>query len=313
MIELQAVSKSFGATLAVDCVSLRIDEGAFCVLVGPSGCGKSTLLRMINGMIAPDAGVIEVRGKNIKDVDPIALRRGVGYVIQSVGLFPHWTVEANIATVPRLLGWGTEKTAKRVGSVAAAMRIDRSLLQRYPSQLSGGQQQRIGVARALAADPDIILMDEPFAALDPVSRGDLQDEVRRLHKEAKKTFVFVTHDMNEALRLASMMIVMEKGRVIAAGAPNDILLRPKDDFVSGFLGREQLSLRLLDLASVGERARPGCGAGAAIAINAAATLRQALSLMLEYRCAQLRVENDAGEVIGAIGVADIVGGGDGAD
>lgn len=310
IVELQATSKSFGATPAVENLFLPIEAGAFCVLVGPSGCGKSTVLRMINAMIAPDQGVIKVRGKNISDLDSIELRRSIGYVIQSVGLFPHWTVAANIATVPRLLGWDKQKIAERVENIAAALQIERGLLQRYPRQLSGGQQQRIGVARALAADPDIILMDEPFAALDPVSRGALQDELRRLHGESKKTIVFVTHDMNEALRLATKIVVMNKGRVVQAGPPADILLRPKDEFVHGFLGREDLPFRLLDLATVGEKARPIAGpansADAPVAIKDTATLRQALTLMLEHHCDRLAIEGENGRWLGEIAFADII-------
>jgi osmoprotectant transport system ATP-binding protein len=312
VIELQAVSKSFGATPAVDSVSLRVEAGAFCVLIGPSGCGKSTVLRMINAMIAPDVGAIEVRGKNIAELDAIELRRGIGYVIQSVGLFPHWTVEANIATVPQLLGWDRQKIAERVAIIASATRIDEGLLQRYPRQLSGGQQQRVGVARALAADPDIILMDEPFAALDPVSRSDLQSELRRLHRESGKTIVFVTHDMDEALRLATMMVVMNNGRVVAAGAPADVLLRADDDFVRGFLGREELPLRLLDLSTVGEKARPSASppnsADAMMAIKETATLRQALALMLAHHSDRLAIEAESGGLLGEICLADIIAG-----
>jgi osmoprotectant transport system ATP-binding protein len=314
MIELRGVSRSFGVTHAVKDVSLSIGEGAFCVLVGPSGCGKSTVLRMINAMIAPDAGVIEIRGKDIASLDPIPLRRSIGYVIQSVGLFPHWTVATNIAAVPRLLGWDKSKIAERVEAIAGSMQIDRNLLPRYPRELSGGQQQRIGVARALAADPDIIWMDEPFAALDPVSRANLQVEMRRLHAESGKTFVFVTHDMNEALRLATQIVVMNKGRVVQKGDPAAILLRPKDDFVRGFLGREDLPFRLLDLSIVGEKARPSVSAGvaaaAAIAIKETATLRQALTLMLDHHCSRLVVVNQSGETTGEIDIADIVASGD---
>jgi osmoprotectant transport system ATP-binding protein len=312
MIELQDVRKSFGATHAVAGVSLRIEAGGFCVLVGPSGCGKSTVLRMINAMIAPDAGAVEVRGRDVARIDQIELRRSIGYVIQSVGLFPHWTVAANIAAVPNLLEWDKAKVAGRVEEMAAALHIDRSLLPRYPRQLSGGQQQRVGVARALAADPDIILMDEPFAALDPVSRLNLQNEVRRLHGESGKTIVFVTHDVNEALRLATQIVVMKKGRVIQTGHPADILLRPVEDFVRGFLGREDLPLRLLDLATVGARARPLSNASAGAGrIMDAATLRRALTLMLERHCVRLAVENERGETTGEIDIADIVEGPDG--
>jgi osmoprotectant transport system ATP-binding protein len=329
MIELKAASKSFNGTPAVDGVSLRIEAGALCVLVGPSGCGKSTTLRMINAMIAPDAGAVEIGGRNVASLDPTALRRSIGYVIQSVGLFPHWTVAANIGAVPQLLGWDKNKIARRTEEVADALQIDSSLLPRYPRELSGGQQQRVGVARALAADPGVILMDEPFAALDPVSRAALQNELRRLHAASGKTIVFVTHDMNEALRLASQIVVMNAGRIVQAGAPAAILLRSEDDFVRGFLGREDLPLRLLDLATVGGKARPLSGAGGdarplagtpggvarplaatpggdAARIAATATLRQALALMLENRSTRLLVENESAEVTGEIDINDIV-------
>jgi osmoprotectant transport system ATP-binding protein len=313
MIELKGASKSFNGTPAVDGVCLRIEAGALCVLVGPSGCGKSTTLRMINAMIAPDAGAVEIGGRNVASFDATALRRSIGYVIQSVGLFPHWTVAANIAAVPRLLGWDKRKIAARVEEIADALQIDRSLLPRFPRELSGGQQQRVGVARALAADPGIILMDEPFAALDPLSRAALQNELRRLHAASGRTIVFVTHDMNEALRLASQIVVMNAGRIVQAGDPAAILLHPQGDFVRGFLGGEDLPLKLLDLATVGEKAHPFAGAGAGGArIAATATLRQALALMLERRCARLLVENERGEATGEIDINDIVVGHDSA-
>ena len=310
MIALRGVSKAFGATPAVNNVSLAIEAGAFCVLVGPSGCGKSTVLRMINAMIAPDAGVVDVGGRDVARLDPIALRRSIGYVIQSVGLFPHWTVAQNIAATLGLLRWDNGRIAARVNAVAAALEIDRALLPRYPRQLSGGQQQRVGVARALAADPDIILMDEPFAALDPVSRVALQGEVRRLHAGSGKTIVFVTHDMNEALRLATRIVVMDKGRVVQAGEPAAILLRPEDEFVRGFLGREDLPLRLLDLATVATKMRPVAAALGSVAIPDSATLRQALNLMLENHCTHLLAANEKGEITGEIGIADIITGPD---
>ncbi|MGH6819283.1 MAG: ATP-binding cassette domain-containing protein, partial [Methylocella sp.] len=197
MIELCNVSKNFAATPAVVDFSLKFESGAFFVLIGPSGCGKSTVLRMINAMIFPDKGQVEVRGQDIRETEPEKLRRGIGYVIQSAGLFPHWTAADNILAVPRLLKWSPSKCAARLDALVAMVRIDPALLKRYPRQLSGGQQQRIGVARALAADPDIILMDEPFAALDPVSRLALQHEISGIHARSGKTIVFVTHDMDE--------------------------------------------------------------------------------------------------------------------
>ncbi len=305
MIEWRGASKFFGATAAVEALSLRVAEGAFCVLIGPSGCGKSTALRMVNAMIRPDRGAVIIRGADIGVLDPIALRRSIGYVIQSVGLFPHWTVASNIAAVPRLIGWNKARIAERIEAVAAALQIDRSLLSRHPRELSGGQQQRVGVARALAADPDIMLMDEPFAALDPLSRANLQEEMRRLHRESGKTFVFVTHDMNEALRLATEIVVMNKGAIVQTGAPADILLRPKDDFVRGFLGRDDLPLRLLDLEAVAAHARPLTKAGAPV-IGVSASLKDALQMMLDHHCERLLVESDGGDAIGEISVADIL-------
>ncbi|ACK51076.1 ABC transporter related [Methylocella silvestris BL2] len=309
MIELDGVAKFFGPMAAVETVSLEVAAGDFCVLLGPSGCGKSTVLRMINAMIAPDRGRIAIRGVDIATLDPIALRRGVGYCIQSVGLFPHWTVEHNIAAVPRLLGWGSAKIAARMAEVVAAMQIDEALLPRYPRELSGGQQQRIGVARALAADPDIILMDEPFAALDPISRAALQDEMRRLHEASGKTFLFVTHDINEALRLATRIVVMNKGRVAQAGTPADILMRPVDEFVRGFLGRDELPLRLLDLVEIRDRIRPLSHRPSTTAIGGNATLRAALNMMLDHHVSRLAVADETGEIIGEISLADIVAGG----
>ncbi|WP_036260776.1 ABC transporter ATP-binding protein [Methylocapsa aurea] len=320
MIELREVSKSFGGALAVDNLSLRIEGGAFFVLIGPSGCGKSTVLRMINAMISCDRGKIEIGGQDIAKLDPVTLRRGIGYVIQSGGLFPHWTIKDNIAAVPRLLGWSDARCAERLDEIVAMLRIDPALLPRYPRQLSGGQQQRIGVARALAADPDVILMDEPFAALDPVSRADLQEELRRLHAQSCKTIVFVTHDMDEALRLATHMAVMNKGALVQTGAPAEIMLRPADQFVRAFLGGDNLPLRLLEFTPVQDRLRSGSklgrifgqgvGAGAGETIAASASLKAALTLMLARGCDHLDVEDESGARLGEIHAADIIAGDD---
>jgi osmoprotectant transport system ATP-binding protein len=308
MIELHSVSKHFDGAAAVEDFSLRIEAGALFVLIGPSGSGKSTVLRMINAMIEADQGRIELRGQDIRSLDPVLLRRGVGYVIQSVGLFPHWTIRENIAAVPRLLGWSEAKVSARIDEIVALLQIEPSLLQRYPRQLSGGQQQRIGVARALAADPDIILMDEPFAALDPLSRASLQEELRRLHARSGKTIVFVTHDMDEALRLATNMAVMNRGRLVQSGAREEILLHPANDFVRDFFGREAMQLRLLDIVPVRARMKRRW-VGAAETIAAGASLKDALNLMLARRCARLRVEDEGGARLGEIDIADIVAGG----
>jgi osmoprotectant transport system ATP-binding protein len=305
VIELRDVSKTFGAAPAVSDLSLKIERGAFFVLAGPSGCGKSTVLRMINAMIAPDKGEIFVRGENVQANDPEKLRRGIGYVIQSAGLFPHWTAADNILAVPRLLKWSPSQCAARLDTLVALLKIDTALLNRYPRQLSGGQQQRIGIARALAADPDIVLMDEPFAALDPVSRVALQDELRGIHARAGKTIVFVTHDMDEALRLATGMAVMSNGHLIQAGTPASILLAPVDDFVRDFLGGEDLPLRLLDLVPVEKLMKRG-KKGAALAIAKEASLKNALNLMLAHRLSSLSVEDESGAKLGEIHLSDIV-------
>jgi osmoprotectant transport system ATP-binding protein len=305
VIELRNVTKNFGPVPAVFDFSLKIESGAFFVLVGPSGCGKSTVLRMINAMIVPDKGEIEVHGQDIRAMEPEKLRRGIGYVIQSAGLFPHWTAADNILAVPRLLKWSPAKCAARLDALVAMLRIDPALLNRYPRQLSGGQQQRIGVARALAADPDIVLMDEPFAALDPVSRAALQDEIRGIHTRSGKTIVFVTHDMDEALRLATGMAVMNNGHLIQVGAPASILLAPADDFVRDFLGGEDLQLRLLDLVPVEKLMKQG-KTGATLTIAKEATLKNALNLMLAHRRSSLCVEDESGAKLGEIHLSDIV-------
>lgn len=306
MIVLRDVSKSFEATHAVAGVSLSINRGEFCVLIGPSGCGKSTVLRMINAMIVPDAGTIEVDGRDIRDVPPVELRRGIGYVIQSVGLFPHWTIADNILAVPRLMKWPKARAQKRLEEIVALLDIDTKLLARYPRHLSGGQQQRVGVARALAADPDIVLMDEPFAALDPLSRSTLQGELRRIHAQSAKAIVFVTHDMDEALRLATRIAVMRDGHVVQTGTPAELMLAPADDFVRDFLGGANFSQRVLDVITVASRMRKDAVA-AAPGIAAHASLKEALTLMLSEKCDELRVEDGDGNAVGALSFGDIVG------
>jgi osmoprotectant transport system ATP-binding protein len=311
MIELAGVSKYFGGSKVVDELTLTVEQGAFYVLVGPSGCGKSTTLRLINALIAPDAGVIRIRGTDIATLDPQFLRRSIGYVIQSVGLFPHWTIGDNIATVPRLLGWPKSRIAARVEELVALMQLDPALVARYPHQLSGGQQQRIGVARALAADPDIVLMDEPFGALDPVMRNVLQKELRQIHRQSKKTIVFVTHDMDEALRLGSKIAVMNEGRIVQSGRPIDVLSAPADSFVQNFVGGPDGPLRLLEAVNVGLRMRAGETASGR-PIGSSATLKEALALMLASRRSIVPVSDNEGREIGALHFEDILCAGDAA-
>jgi osmoprotectant transport system ATP-binding protein len=306
VIEVDGISKNFGSLRAIDDLSLTLPEGAFCTLVGPSGCGKSTLLRMINAMIVPDCGRISLRGTDISTLKPDQLRRGIGYVIQSVGLFPHWTIADNILTVPRLLRWPKERCHQRLNEIVALTAVDPAWLARRPHQLSGGQQQRVGVARALAADPEIILMDEPFAALDPPSRANLQDAMRHIHAQSRKTIVFVTHDIDEALKLADVMVLLNKGRLAQMGTPREILEKPQNEFVRGFIGGAAPRLRLLDLEPVRARMRPQLIESAPL-VAGDASLKDALNLMLALQCQALSVQDKAGVPIGTLHIADLIG------
>jgi osmoprotectant transport system ATP-binding protein len=241
MIEFEDVTKRYpDGTVAVDTLSLRIPSGQITVFVGPSGCGKTTSLRMINRTIERTAGTISIDGEDITGKDPVTLRRGIGYVIQHAGLFPHKTVVDNIATVPKLLGWDKRKTRATAMELLERVGLDVKLAERYPAQLSGGQQQRVGVARALAADPAIMLMDEPFSAVDPIVRHQLQEELLRLQRDIGKTIVFVTHDIDEAIKLGDNVAVLRVGGKLAQFAPpSELLANPVDDFVRGFVGQDR--------------------------------------------------------------------------
>lgn len=246
MITFDGVTKRYpDGTVAVDGLDLEIQAGRITVLVGPSGCGKTTTLRMINRMVDATDGTVAVDGKDVRDVDPPALRRGIGYVIQQAGLFPHRTIVDNIATVPYLLGWDKKKARAEAHALMARVGLDPGLAKRFPAQLSGGQQQRVGVARALAADPPIMLMDEPFSAVDPIVRAGLQDEFLRLQDEVEKTIVFVTHDIDEAVKLGHRIAVFQVGgRLAQYTTPDELLSAPADDFVSDFLGGDRGIRRL---------------------------------------------------------------------
>jgi osmoprotectant transport system ATP-binding protein len=240
-IEFRAVSKRFAdGTLAVDDFSLTIPAHKTTVLVGSSGCGKTTLLRMINRLVEPTGGVITIDDDPIADRDPVKLRRGIGYVLQNAGLLPHFSVVDNIATVPVLNGVRRDQARARALELMDVVGLDRTLAKRYPSQLSGGQQQRVGVARALAVDPNILLMDEPFGAVDPIVRKELQTETIRLQRELDKTIVFVTHDIDEAFLLGDQVVILQKGAHIAqVGSPSEIIENPADDFVAEFIGADR--------------------------------------------------------------------------
>jgi osmoprotectant transport system ATP-binding protein len=306
MIEIERVSKIYGGRAVVDDLSLTVADGAFCVLLGPSGCGKSTTLRMINRLIAVDAGTIRLDGEDVARLPEAALRRRIGYAIQSTGLFPHWRVEDNIATVPRLLGWPRARIGDRVTELLQLFRLDPQTYRRkYPHELSGGEQQGVGVARALAADPALLLMDEPFAAVDPITRDALQGELARIHTSTGKTIVFVTHDIDEALRLATDIAILDRGRLAQYAAPLHLLENPASDFVRDFVGTQGIGLKLLSVRKVGERMRPGETAdGDPIAADA--SLRDALSLMTARGVSVVPVVDETGRVIGTIGLADLV-------
>jgi len=237
-IEYQKVSKVFkdASYPAVDNVSLSIYEGEFITILGSSGSGKTTLLRMTNRLLDPDSGDIILFGENIRDVNPVLVRRRIGYAIQQVGLFPHMTIEQNIATVPKLLKWDKARINSTVRDLATLVGLDADeFLPRYPAQLSGGQQQRVGLARALAADPKIMLLDEPFGAIDAINRLYLQDELKRIHGSLTKTFLFVTHDIGEALKLGTRVVVMNEGRVCQFDTPENIVRNPADGFVKSLI------------------------------------------------------------------------------
>ncbi len=242
IIRFEGVSKSFGAQAVLRDFSLDVAPGAFLTIIGRSGCGKTTALRLVNGLLTPDAGRVLVQGEDVAGTDPVALRRRIGYAIQSVGLFPHMTVEKNIAYVPSISGLEGWKGAQRQEKAAALLRqvgLEPELAKRYPRALSGGQRQRVGIARALAAGPDILLMDEPFGAVDEITRGQLQDEILRIHRESGITILFVTHDISEALKLGTHTLVMDAGQVLQYAPPSQILAQPASPFVEQLVCRSR--------------------------------------------------------------------------
>ncbi len=257
MIELINVTKIYAGQKepAVKELTLTVEDGESCVLVGPSGCGKSTTLRMINRLIEPTSGSIMIDGRDIRETDPDELRMGIGYVIQQIGLLPHRTVADNIAIVPRLYGWPKEKIKARTDELLEIVGLDPEITRhKYPAQLSGGQMQRVGVARAMAVDPPIMLMDEPFGAVDPIARNYLQDEFLRLQSIMQKTICFVTHDINEAIKMGDRIAIFNKGELVQHGSPQEILSRPVNEFVSDFIGYDRV-VKKLSLCRVGTISR----------------------------------------------------------
>lgn len=310
MIEVSGLSKQFGEQLAVNDVAFTVESGQFCMLVGTSGCGKSTLLRMINRLIEPSQGQILINGQSVTEVAPERLRRRIGYVIQGVGLFPHKTIAQNIATVPQLLGWSNADIKNRVSELLALFKLEASTFaNKYPHQLSGGEQQRVGVARALAARPELLLMDEPFGALDPLTRAHLQTELLAIQRLLGVTIIMVTHDLEEAVTMADVIAVMDKGEILQLDTPENLLRHPKPGFVQNLVAGTERSLRLLSTKQVGQVMSPLVSRVAhpnALTISAKASLREAMSILIWEQAEQLTVTDHTGAPVGYIRLLDIL-------
>ncbi|MCD8826884.1 ABC transporter ATP-binding protein [Staphylococcus gallinarum] len=300
MLKIENLTKIYGGgKKAVDNISLDIESGEFIAFIGTSGSGKTTALRMINRMIEATEGTIYIDGKNVRKMNPVELRREIGYVIQQIGLMPHMTIKENIVLVPKLLKWSQEKKEAKAKELIKLVDLPESYLDRYPSQLSGGQQQRIGVVRALAAEQDIILMDEPFGALDPITRDTLQDLVKELQQKLGKTFIFVTHDMDEAIKLADKICIMSEGRVVQFDTPDNILRYPANDFVRDFIGQNRLiqdrpNMRTVEDAMI----KP-------VTVHADSSLDEAVKIMRERRVDTIFVTGKNEKLLGYLDIEDI--------
>jgi osmoprotectant transport system ATP-binding protein len=301
LLKFENVTKMYKEGVkAVNDVSLHVKEGEFICFIGPSGCGKTTTMKMINRLIEPSEGSIYINGENVLDKDPVQLRREIGYVIQQIGLFPHMTIEENIALVPKLLKWPEDKRKERAAELLQLVDMDPSYLKRYPHELSGGQQQRIGVLRALAAEPPLILMDEPFGALDPITRDGLQEEFKKLQKTLGKTIVFVTHDMDEAIKLADRIVILRDGEVVQFGTPDDILRNPANAFVEDFIGQERLIQAKPAIRTVEQIMNPEPAT-----ITKDRPLREAIQIMKQKRVDTLLVVDEWKVLKGFVDVEDI--------
>jgi len=301
LLKFENVTKMYKEGVkAVNDVSLHVKEGEFIVFIGPSGCGKTTTMKMINRLIEPSEGKIYINGENVMDKDPVQLRREIGYVIQQIGLFPHMTIEENIALVPKLLRWSETDRKERAAELLELVDMDSSYLKRYPHELSGGQQQRIGVLRALAAEPPLILMDEPFGALDPITRDGLQEEFKKLQKSLGKTIVFVTHDMDEAIQLADRIVILKDGEIVQVGTPDEILHNPANEFVEAFIGKERLVQAKPTIQTVEQimNSKPAT-------VTRDKPLREAIQIMKQLRVDTLLVVDEWKVLKGYVDVEDI--------
>lgn len=306
MIELDQLSKTYtqkdgNKVKAVDSVSLKVAEGEICVFLGPSGCGKTTTLKMINRLIRPTSGRVLLNGEDTTGINEVELRRHIGYVIQQIGLFPNMTIEENITIVPRLLGWDKKRCRERATELMAMVALDPAkFLKRYPRELSGGQQQRIGVIRALAADAPVLLMDEPFGAVDPINRESIQNEFFQMQRQLNKTVIMVSHDIDEAIKLGDKVAVFRAGKLVQFDNPDTLLARPKDEFVGAFVGQDSTLKRLLLV-------RAGEAATTPVTARPDVSMEQALSLMDDEDARYLTITDDENRAVGYVTRRDVRG------
>jgi osmoprotectant transport system ATP-binding protein len=306
MIRLDNLTKIFethdGTAVAADHINMHVPEGEICILLGPSGCGKTTTLKMINRLVPPSSGKVFINNQDTSHYDTIALRRGIGYVIQQIGLFPNMTVAENIGVVPHMLGWDSRRIARRVEELLEMVTLDPAVfMKRFPKELSGGQQQRIGVARALAADPPVLLMDEPFGAIDPINREIIQDEFLKMQQKLGKTILFVSHDIDEAVKMGDKVAIFSAGKLEQFDTPDNVLAHPASDFIADFVGRDR-TLKRLPLACVGQAMDTDPPR-----VGAADTLQKAAGLMAESGYTDLAVVDPAGKLQGVVSASRAAG------
>ena len=301
MIQFKDVNMSYGDNQVLFDLNLDIEEGKLVVLIGPSGCGKTTTLQLINRLLNPTSGQVLIDGVDIQTMNPVVLRRTIGYVIQEIGLFPHMTIQQNIEIVPKLLKWPEEKRKERTNELLNLVGLDPEMYAgRYPASLSGGQQQRIGLLRALAAQPPVILMDEPFGALDPITRDTLQDEIKSLQKKLKKTIVFVTHDMSEAIKIADVIVLMKDGIVLQAASPETLLSEPANEFVEQFIGRHNTYNGRVDTVADVMKQK-------VFWVSSDMGFAQTIAMMEHKQVSSIIVVDENKRLLGSVGIEDLIG------